>query len=81
MIYAQFYQMSVPGDWNNFVSKPIEACGDRAVLILDGRNSMPTHQMNAQLIGRQRGYVGYTLNKGDSFTRSKEIQAYRSLTD
>jgi hypothetical protein len=79
MIYAQFWQMSVAHQWNNFTSAPIEACGDRAVIILDGRNSMATHREIAKVECTKRGYIGYTLHKGESFTRSKPITEFEKV--
>ena len=67
MIYAQFYQKSAISD------ETIEACGDRAVVIIDGR-------LNAQNIGaiaahecEKRGYLAWAIYKGENFTRSKKI--------
>lgn len=79
MYYAQFYQMSVPNEWNNHESKPIEACGDRAVIILDGRQCVGTMHDLAKHACKVRGYVGYTIHTGESFTRSTPITDYRSV--
>lgn len=79
MIYAQFYQMSVAGEWNNHKSEPIEACGDRAVIILDGRNTSTTHHEIAQGECIKRGYIGYSLHSGESFSRSKPISEYKAV--
>lgn len=67
MIFAQFFDRSV-------MSKDlIEACGDRAVVILDGRESTDTHNRIAAVECVNRGYLAYMLCKGDSFTRSSSI--------
>lgn len=79
MIFAQFWQMPVAGPWNNDKSEPIEACGDRAVIILDGRSSLETHKEIAEITCRQRGFIGYTLHKGESFTRSNPITKYKAV--
>lgn len=76
MVFAEFYHMSVPGDWNNNVSKPIPACGDRAVIILDGRRSRDAHLRIAREECKRRGYIGFKLHSGESFTRSKELSPY-----
>lgn len=80
MIYAQFYHSSTPSQWNNYTSKPIEACGDRAVIILDGRHSLETNSQIANDECRKRGYLGFHIAKGESFNRSTVIQPYRSAT-
>jgi hypothetical protein len=68
MIYAQFFQHSAIDK-----SKLIEACGDRAAIILDGRNTTDTHKHIAAHECKNRGFVAYQLHKGDSFTRSNPI--------
>lgn len=79
MIYAQFYHLSVPHQWNNYKSEPIEACSDRSVIILDGRSSSDTHHEIAQIECLKRGYIGYSLHKGESFTRSSIISKYKAV--
>lgn len=64
MFYVQFFQRGV------MTGKIIEACGDRSVLILDGRQSVNTHHDIAADECRKRGYVAYQLLKGETFTRS-----------
>lgn len=61
MYYATFYQKAV---WPAGTDKLIEACGDRAVIILDGRESTVTHNRIAARVARERGYMGYKLNRG-----------------
>lgn len=70
MIYAQFYHLGV-------ISKtPIEACGDRSVIILDGRNSSATwHEIAARECAK-RGYIGWRLFRGETFTRSRAVSSY-----
>jgi hypothetical protein len=68
MIYAQFFQYSAIDK-----SQIIEACGDRSVIILDGRNSTGVHSALAEQECKKRGYVAYQVFKGGSFTRSKPI--------
>lgn len=79
MVFAQFYQLSVAHHWNNYKSEPIEACGDRSVIILDGRNSSDTHHKLAQIECIKRGYIGYTLHRGDSFSRSYITAKYKAI--
>ncbi len=56
----------------------VAACGDRAVVILDGRNSIQT--MDADAIAyngnRRPWYQAYRICKGESFTRSKPVGDY-----
>ena len=67
MIYAQFYHKSViSGDI-------IEACGDRSVIILDGRNTRFTKESIAAGECRARGYVAWCLYSGETFNRSRPI--------
>lgn len=63
MYFAQFYQFGAVS------GKPIEACGDRSVIILDGRESRASHNGIALVECRARGYVGYSLHKGSGFNR------------
>ena len=83
MRYAQFYQMStgyvegtVPPRFDAAHKKPIEACGDRAVVIIDARLT-PT---NAAKIAREecikRGFVGYRIFEGRSFSDAKAVSGY-----
>jgi hypothetical protein len=81
MIYAQFYHDST--GWNGIdFSGPVKlipACGDRSVVILDGRQNMATHRDIALAECRKRGYKGFTLCRGESFTRSAEIRKLEKL--
>ena len=79
MTYVQFYNLSVSGYWNNHTSEPIEACGDRGVVILDGRESKDSHIAIAESECAKRGYIGYSLHKGDSFSRSVTIKPYKDM--
>lgn len=70
MIYVQFYQHSA---YPVGSTELIEACGDRSVVILDGR-------LRPQAMGRiaaaecvKRGYLAWRVFKGESFTRSAPI--------
>lgn len=67
MYFAQFFQKSAISD------EIIEACGDRAVIILDGRQCMGVMKDLALYSCRKRGYLAYQLHKGETFTRSTPI--------
>lgn len=68
MIYAQFFQKSAIDP-----SKTIEACGDRSVIIIDGRLSTATIGEIAASECAKRGYIAWQIFKGDAFTRSKPV--------
>jgi hypothetical protein len=64
MLYVQFFQKSAISD------NLVEACGTRAVVILDARH---TQHRNAVIAGEQckhRGYLAWQFNRGESFTRA-----------
>lgn len=63
MIFAQFYHKSAISE------ALVEACGDRAVIILDGRESRFSHERIAARECAKRKYLAWRLFKGDSFTR------------
>lgn len=66
MYYIQYF---------NGTTKESEACGDRAVVILDGRNSLQTMKNEAiEFNGYRRPvYSAYQIFKGETFTRSQSI--------
>jgi hypothetical protein len=68
MIYVQFYQRSAlnPDDI-------IEACGDRSVVILDGRCSKQWMGETSAAECKRRGYVAWRIFKGETFTRSAPV--------
>ena len=66
MLYAQFYDRNSSG-------KLAEACGDRSVIILDGRYSNDTNGKISAEECSKRGYLAWRVFKGDSFTRSKPV--------
>lgn len=65
MLYAQFYQKAA---WS-WAEKPIEAIGDRSVIILDARFSLATNVNIAVNECRKRGFVAYAIFRGDNFSR------------
>lgn len=66
MIFVQFFNKSAIDP-----TQIIEACGDRSVVILDGRVRQDTRESIAHEVGVQRKFVAYQMYKGDSFTRSR----------
>jgi len=86
MRFAQFYHDStgyVPGSIPPRFSadhvKPIPACGSDSVAILDGRHSMIKAASDARRICRARGYKGFTIEAGPSFTRSRIVRPLELL--
>ena len=69
MIFAQFYHWSA-----GVPRRLIPAVGDRAVLKLDGRRSMEWLHLKAATVGNQRGYTGYSLFRGHSFSSAQPIR-------
>lgn len=83
MRYAQFFQMStgyVPGtippvfDWAR--QQPIEACGDRGVIVIDQRIRPADAGRIAAAECAKRGYVGWRMYEGRTFTDSKPVSGY-----
>ena len=73
MYYVQYYEKRV----NEF----IEPCGDRSVLILDGRNNLKTMCQDAENNNgiRRPYYDAYRIFKGDSFLNSSPITEFKRL--
>jgi hypothetical protein len=76
MYFIQFFHMStgyvqgsIPPRFDNAMRTPIEATGDRSVIVLDGRESASTHHNIARVEGAKRGFIGYKICKGSSFSR------------
>ena len=72
MVYVQYFHKGV------ISRQDIPACGDRAVFVLDGRQTMQTWHRDAVKFNGQRGrpvYTAYQLMHGETFTRSKAISS------
>lgn len=85
MLYAQFHHMStgyiqgsIPPRFDG-EKKPIPACGSDAVQIIDGRYSIAHAAHIARQTCEIRGYVGFTIERGESFTRSTVVRAYEGV--
>ncbi|MDE2584084.1 MAG: hypothetical protein KGN39_01705 [Betaproteobacteria bacterium] len=72
MLFAQFYQRGAVS------GAPIEACGDRAVIILDGRGRADMHRLIAASEAKKRGYIGYSILQGATFCR--DVRTVTPLT-
>lgn len=84
--YVQYFQMStgyiagtIPPRYSEEAKKPIEATGDRSVIQLDGRTSKEDQYTIARTVGKQRGYIGYRLMKGQSLLRANYCSGYIKL--
>lgn len=82
MIYAQFWHMStgyvsgsIPPRFEESAKRPVPACGDRSVIILDGRNSREHQIAIARQECAKRGYVGFTLEDDRRSVSNSEIRA------
>lgn len=76
MVFIQYFHYAVPGPWNDHAKNElIETCGDRGVVILDGRTSLATMHHDARNFNSDvlRQYPAYQLFKGETLTRSHSI--------
>lgn len=64
MKFVQYFQKSAISD------ALVETCGDRDVIILDGRQGAITHEAIAREEGLKRGWLAFQLRSGESFNRS-----------
>lgn len=67
MMFAQFYHRAVGSP------ELIEAVGDRAVIVIDGRLTKPTIARIANAVCVDRGYLAWRIHAGDTFTRSRPV--------
>lgn len=75
MKYIQFWHKPV----ERFSDSPVEACGDRSVIIVDGRWSIDRITELAKVECQKRKYYGFSIHQGESFTRSRVIKAFQVL--
>lgn len=75
MVFVQYFDESCISE------KLIPACGDRSVVILDGRNNLATMKRDAvNFNGVSRPfYKAFQIFKGENFTRSTPITEIESL--
>lgn len=81
--YIQFYSLSTgyvegtkPPEFSDSHKKPIPACGDRAVVAVDGRESPVSVATFAKTECHRRGFVGYKVYKGPNVLRWKPVSGY-----
>ncbi|MDR5726251.1 MAG: hypothetical protein RB191_02160 [Terriglobia bacterium] len=87
MTYAEFYHNStgyipgtIPPRYDAAHVALIPACGSDSVAILDGRWSVRHGADIARGICRKRGFLGFAIHRGESFTRSHEVRALERVT-
>jgi len=73
MYFIQFYTRAVPTIHNGYSERLIEACGDRAVIIVDGRESSESHQRIAYDECKKRGFSAYSVKRGRTFDDASQI--------
>lgn len=76
MIYAEFHHPSTGWNGKDF-SGPvvlIPACGSDSVRVLDGRWRRDRIIAEARRTCTARGYNGFSLHAGETFTRSQEVR-------
>lgn len=81
-LFAQFYDLCTGyPSFKEEDKKPIEACGDRSIIIIDGRLSISYAEEIARKECEKRKYIGYSIHKGENFLRSTEIIKYTPLNE
>lgn len=83
MRFARFYQRStgyvpgtIPPRFDDAHKTPIEASGDRAVIIIDARLSPENTATIAREECTKRGYIGYRIFEGRSFSDSRAVSGF-----
>lgn len=81
MIFAQFWHNStgyvagtIPPQYSPQAVKLIEACGSDSVAIIDGRLGAFRREEEARAICKKRGFLGFSIHAGESFSRSSTIR-------
>jgi hypothetical protein len=69
MRYVQYYDQTADG------RELIEVCGDRGIVILDGRNTLSNSIRDGFTFNGNRRplYPAFKIMQGESFTRAKPI--------
>lgn len=76
MLFAQFHQVAV---WPAGTTDIIEACGDRSMIVIDARIKPHSQCEIAARECIKRGYVGYSLHMGETFTRASEVKPFTTI--
>lgn len=88
MRFAQFYKLStgyiagsIPPRFSPDNVKPIEALGSDGVLIIDGRLTLDNARAVAAERCKARGFIGYSIHHGETFSRSRQVAPFRSVSN
>ena len=88
MIWAQFWTEStgyvvgsVPPRFEKSAVRPVEACGDRACVRLDARQSKDLNAGIARAECIKRGYLGFTLIRGESLLSAHVVRDYEQVRE
>lgn len=80
MQFAQFHHLStgyvegsIPPRFEESNKKPIPACGSDSVYVFDGRWGLPRCCSEAHRVAKARGFIGYSIERGSSFTSAREV--------
>ena len=81
MIFAEFWHNStgyvagtIPPQYSPDSVKLIPACGSDSVAVLDGRLGPARRIEEARAICKKRGFLGFSIHAGESFSRSSTIR-------
>ena len=88
MIWAQFWtestgyvEGSLPPRFEKSAIRPVEACGDRAYVRLDARRSIGMNAGIARTECLKRGYLGFTLIRGESLLSAHVVRDYEQVRE
>ena len=73
MYFAEFYIKSAISE------EIVEACGDRSILILDGRESFSKQREYCKDWCERYGFVGFSLHKGEYFSGNTCIAPFERV--
>lgn len=83
MRYVQFFQLStgyvqgsIPPRFDPAHRRPIEVCGDRGIVRVDGRLSARSVIDIAIRTAEERGFIGYQVLEGTSLLQAKPVSHY-----
>ena len=86
MRYAQFFTLStgyvpgsIPPQFRADHVRPIEACGSDGVVYIDGRLGNERALLEARATCKARGFIGFTMNTGRSFSDSRVTRAFEGV--
>jgi hypothetical protein len=79
--YIQFWHNSTGWNGKDFSGPilPIEACGDRSIIIMDGRVNLMTTIITARVECKKRGYIGFSIYRGESIREMREIRKMETI--